>query len=108
MATRDPYTIRKGQFCAVGECQSSTLVHGATSSTWTYTIGRVRKASAKGDKIKEATVYRYGGEIRLREEDQPRFWVSYTIRGAAHQERAAALVGQEWDNIEYMRAAFAA
>mgnify|MGYP001606121862 CR=1 FL=1 len=99
--------IRKGQFCAVGERHSSTMMHGATGSSWSYTIGRVRKASAKGDKIKEATVYRYGTEIRMREDEQPRFWQSYTVPPHA-QERAGELLGQEWDNIEYMREAFRA
>lgn len=92
------YAIRKGQFCAVGER------HGAASSTWTYAIGRVGKASARGDKIEEATIYRYGGELRLREADQPRWWQSYAIRPDV-QERAGALIGKEWDSLERMRAA---
>ena len=94
--------IKRGDLCAIGERHSSTMMHGTTQSAWTYSIGRVTKASRAGDLIKEAEAYRYGTEIRLREPDQGKWWQSYRI-GPDYQARAQALLGQEWDNIEYMR-----
>lgn len=101
----DSFSIRKGQFCAVGERHSTTMVHGATGESWTYTVGRVRRASAKGDRIKEATVYRYGTELRCREDEQNRWWQSYSILGEEMQARAAALLGREFSTIDQLRAA---
>lgn len=102
---RGPNAIRRGQYCAVGERRLPTMMDDATGSSWTYTIGRVRKASAAGDEIREATVYRNGAELRMREDEQGRWWQSYTIR-PEQQERAGELLGQEWSSLDLMREAF--
>ena len=94
----ETFKIRKGQLCAIGERR-------ATGSTWTYTIGRVAHASAKGDKIRAARVYRYGGQMLKRADEQGRWWQSYAIRGEDMQAKAARFVGHEWATLDEMRAA---
>lgn len=95
--------IRKGDFCAVAERQPSGSLSGP-GYEWTYTIGKVAHAAQKGTKIAAARVYRWGTSIRLREDDQPRWWQSYAIRGAEMQAIAARFLGHEWPTIEAMRA----
>lgn len=94
--------IRKGQFCVIGERSSSTAVHGATTSNWTYSVGQVRKADKAGTRIVEGTVFRYGTELRCRDDMAPRFWQSWSL-SEKYQAAAAMLVGRTFDNLEYLR-----
>lgn len=101
------HVVRKGMFCGIAESHSAVYLRGpAAAKHTTYTIGKVAKADRLGSRIKEALVVRYGTEIRLREDMQPRFWSAMTIRGDARQAQAAALYGREFASVEEMRAAF--